>query len=305
MPDYARPQVRRLLAPNPSPMTGPGTNGYIVGTGRVALIDPGPDDDAHLATWLDAVAGEEVSHILVTHAHLDHSALARRLSDAVRAPVFGFGPWDEGRSETMARLAREDGIAGGEGVDNRFAPDARVKHGDVVAGPDWRLEVLHLPGHFAGHLAFASGDVVLTGDHVLGWTSTLISPPDGDLRQFLASCELLKRRRARILLPGHGEPVDDPAARLEWLIAHRREREAQIIAALAEGTDTIGDLVRRLYADTPPALHPAAARNVLAHLVALVEDGRVAALPGVGFASHYHLTAERPEMAGRPTTPLL
>ena len=304
MPDQVRPMIRRLIAPNPSPMTGPGTNGYIVGEGRVAVIDPGPDDDRHLAAWRDALAGEEVSHILITHAHLDHSGLARRLSDAVRAPVVGFGPWDAGRSETMARLSGLDGVAGGEGVDRGFDPDERVSHGDVVAGPDWRLEVLHLPGHFAGHLAFALKGAVLTGDHVLGWTSTLISPPDGDLRQVLASCAKLKRRRARVFLPGHGDPVRDTAGRLDRLVAHRQERERQIVAALAAGEAEIGPLVRRLYADTPPALHPAAARNVFAHLIALVEDGRAAAVPEIGIDARYHLT-EGPEMAGRPPTPLL
>ena len=304
MPDRVHPRIRCLLAPNPSPMTGPGTNGYIVGEGRVAIVDPGPDDDRHLAAWRDALAGEEVSHILITHAHLDHSGLARRLSDAVRAPVVGFGPWDAGRSETMARLFGLDGVAGGEGVDRGFDPDERVSHGDAIAGPGWRLKVMHVPGHFAGHLAFALDGAILTGDHVLGWTSSLISPPDGDLRQFLASCVKLKRRRARVFLPGHGDPVTDTAGRLDWLVAHRRERERQIVTALSEGETEIGALVRRLYADTPATLHPAAARNVLAHLIALVEDGRVAAVPEIGIDARYRLTKGR-EMAGRLRTPLL
>jgi hydroxyacylglutathione hydrolase len=270
-------------------MTGPGTNGYIVGEGRVAVVDPGPDDDAHLAAWLDALRGEEVSHVLVTHAHLDHSALARRLADRVRAPVVGFGRWDAGRSATMARLAGLDGIEGGEGVDRSFDPDERVGHGDAIQGPDWRMEVLHVPGHFAGHLGFALGDAILVGDHVLGWTSTLISPPDGDLRQFLASCAVLEDRRANVFLPGHGDPVADPSGRLDWLVRHRRKREAQIVAALAEGCRGIPELVARLYADTPAALHPAAARNVLAHLVALVEDGRAGARPHLGIEARYRL----------------
>ena len=304
MPDRVHTRIRRLLAPNPSPMTGAGTNGYIVGEGRVAVVDPGPDADRHLSAWREALAGEEVSHILVTHAHLDHSGLARRMSDAVRAPVVGFGRWNAGRSDTMTRLSGLDSIAGGEGVDREFHPDERVSHGDAIVGPDWRLEVLHVPGHFAGHLAFALDEAVLTGDHVLGWTSTLISPPDGDLRQFLSSCARLRERAAQVFLPGHGDPVTDTAGRLDWLAAHRQERERQIVAALAEGVAEIGALVRRLYPDTSTTLHRAAARNVLAHLIALVEDGRVAAVPEIGIDARYHLTEGR-ELAGRPRMPLL
>lgn len=281
--------IRRLLAPNPSPLTGPGTNGYIVGEGSVAVVDPGPDDDGHLAAWLDALAGEEVSHILVTHAHLDHSGLAPRLSDAVGAPVAGFGRWDAGRSATMERLAGLPGITGGEGVDRSFDPDICIGDRETIVGPDWRIEARHVPGHFAGHLAFAVGDVALTGDHVLGWTSTVISPPDGDLRQFLASCDRLRGLDAPVFLPGHGEPIADPGARLDWLVHHRRERERQIISALSEGEMGIGDLVDRLYAATPRPLWPAAARNVLAHIVALFEEGRVLASPDLGTGARFRL----------------
>ena len=296
--------IRRLLAPNPSPMTGPGTNGYILGEGSVAIVDPGPDDEAHLAAWRTTLSGERVSHILVTHAHLDHSGLARRLSDALGAPVVGFGRWDAGRSDTMRRLADLDALAGGEGVDRTFDPDIRVADGDRVAGESWAVEALHVPGHFAGHLAFRLGDVVLTGDHVLGWTSTLISPPDGDLRQFLVSCSRLAALGAARFLPGHGAPIDSPAERLDWLVGHRLARERQIVAALSEGPRRIGDLVRLLYADAPPRLRPAAARNVLAHLVALVDQGAVAADLARGADAAFRLRAG-PETAGRHRPPLL
>jgi hydroxyacylglutathione hydrolase len=290
MLDRPYPGIRSLLAPNPSPMTGPGTNGYIVGQGMVAIVDPGPDDDRHLAAWLDALAGEEVSHVLVTHAHRDHSGLATRLATAVGAPVVGFGPWNAGRSDTMQRLAGLPGVEGGEGVDRTFRPDLAVGDGDAIAGPDWRIEVVHTPGHFAGHLAFAVGDLAFTGDHALGWTSTLISPPDGDLRQFLASCRRLDGLGFRALLPGHGVPIVEPSARLDWLVMHRLERERQVLGVLSAGASRIDDIVRRLYADTPPPLWPAAARNVLAHLIALCEDGRAAAEPEVGIGATYHLT---------------
>lgn len=289
MPDRPYPGIRRLLAPNPSPMTGPGTNGYIVGEGTVAVIDPGPDDERHLAAWLDALRGEEVSHILVTHAHLDHSGLARRLSDALGVAVSGFGPWNAGRSPTMERLARLPGLAGGEGVDRSFDPDIRLGDREVLVGPGWQIEVVHTPGHFAGHLAFAAGDVALTGDHVLGWTSTLISPPDGDVRDFLASCDRLDGLGARTFLPGHGDPIAEPHDRLAWLVNHRHERETQILEALADGATGVDDIVGRLYDTTPQALRPAAARNVLAHLVALFDEGRVVASPDVGIKARYRL----------------
>ena len=290
MLDRPHPGIRRLLAPNPSPMTGPGTNGYIVGEGTVAVVDPGPDDDRHLAAWRDALAGEEVSHILVTHAHLDHSGLARRLADAVGAPVAAFGSWDAGRSATMQRLAKLPGVAGGEGVDRAFDPDITVGNGQSLTGPGWRIDVLHIPGHFAGHLAFVvGGGVALTGDHVLGWTSTIISPPDGDLRQFLASCDRLRGSGAPVFLPGHGDPIPDPMSRLDWLVNHRRERERQIVSVLAEREAGIDDLVARLYADTPRRLWPAAACNVLAHLVALGEERRVLASPRPGPAARFRL----------------
>ena len=271
------PGVRQIVAPNPSPMTGPGTNGYVIGTEIVALVDPGPDDDRHLDAWLRAIRGEAVSHILVTHAHRDHSALAQRLAASVSAPVLAFGRWDEGRSETMRRLS---GIGGGEGTDDAFVPDARLADGDVLTGPNWRIEVLHTPGHFPGHLAFATEDCVLSGDHVLGWTSTLISPPDGDLRQFLASCDQLRAIATRPFLPGHGDLIGDPVARLDWVVAHRLERDDQIAQHLREsGASRVPAIVQRLYGDTPRALWPAAARSVLAHLIAMVEEGRVTAEP--------------------------
>lgn len=304
MIDHPHRDIRRLLAPNPSAMTGPGTNGYIVGTGEVAVIDPGPEDDGHLSAWLDALAGERVRCILVTHAHLDHSGLAPRLADAVSAPIIGYGRHDAGRSATMARLARDGLIAGGEGVDSTFAPDETVTDGDTLTGPGWRIDVLHTPGHFAGHLSFAVADVIMTGDHVLGWTSTLISPPDGDLASFLATSARLRQSGARAFLPGHGDPLTDPVARLDWLIRHRQEREAQIRTALASGLESIEEIVRHLYTDTPQALWPAAARNVLAHLIALVGDDEIDAEPAPGLMARYRLRKLSKD-AGRAPPPLL
>ena len=299
------PGLRLVRAPNPSPMTAEGTNSYIVGEGEVAVIDPGPDDPAHLAALLAALRpGERVSHILVTHAHRDHSPLARTLAEATGAPVLAHGRAEEGRSQTMAALAAAGHAGGGEGVDTGFAPDRRLSDGDVVEGAGWRLTALHTPGHMAGHLSFAWDDRLFSGDHVMGWASSLISPPDGDLAAFVASCRRLAARRWRVFHPGHGAPVSDPAARLAWLIAHRQARHAALAEALARGLETVPALTAAIYAGTPPALLPAAERNVFAHLVALVESGAATASPALGPAARYR-PAEAPETTGRSRPPLL
>ncbi|WP_102109307.1 MBL fold metallo-hydrolase [Oceaniglobus roseus] len=280
-PETVAPGVRRILAPNPSPMTFRGTNTYVVGQGEVALIDPGPLDMAHAAALRAALAGERVTHILVTHAHLDHSPLAAPLAAETGAPVLAFGPATAGRRPVMAALAAEGLAGGGEGVDAAFAPTESLADGAVIAGAGWRIAALHTPGHMANHMCFAFGDLLFTGDHVMAWSTSLISPPDGDAAAFMASCDRLSGRGDRLYLPGHGPAVSDPAARLAALVAHRRGREAQILAALAEGPAAAATLTRRLYADIPAALHPAALRNVLAHLVDLHEQKRVTAAPAL------------------------
>lgn len=266
------PGLRRVLAPNPSPMTHHGTNSYILGEGRVAVIDPGPADPGHLAALLAALApGERVSHILVTHAHLDHSALARPLAEATGAPVLAFGPATAGRSARMAALAAAGGLAGGEGVDHGLVPDLTLADGDEVAGEGWRLRALHTPGHFGNHLSLVWGEAVFSGDHVMGWASSLISPPDGDMGAYMASLAHLAAACPARLYPGHGAVVADAGTRVAELTAHRRAREAALRAALAEGPADATSLALRLYHDTPAALLPAAARNVLAHLLDLTD----------------------------------
>lgn len=276
--------VRRLLAPNPSPLTGPGTNTYLVGRGEVVVIDPGPDEPAHEAAIVAAVDDERVAAILVTHAHLDHSALAPALSRRLGAPVLAFGEAAAGRDPAFEGLT----VGGGEGVDAAFAPDRRLADGEVLRAGGVALTALHTPGHFGNHLAFAMGDVVLTGDLVMGWATTLISPPDGSIAAFRASCAKMRALGARLLLPAHGEAVTDPAARIDHLLAHRREREHQIVEALAAGPSDAAGLVPRIYADVPRALWPAAQRNVLAHLLDLHARGEARALgppgPGTRFA---------------------
>lgn len=279
------PGLRQVLAPNPSPMTLHGTNTWIVGEGRVAVIDPGPALPAHLAAILAALGpGETVSHILVTHAHLDHSPLARPLAEATGAPVLAYGDALAGRSPVMARLV---GAGGGEGVDTGFVPDEMLADGAKVAGDGWRMTALHTPGHFGNHLSFIWGERLFTGDQVMGWSSSLISPPDGDVAQYMASLDRLAAVGARIAHSGHGPDIADPAARIAELAAHRRQREAEVLAALVGAPADAATLAARIYTTTPPALLPAAARNVLAHLIDLSERGLIAPQGALGAGSAF------------------
>lgn len=272
------PGLRRILAPNPSPMTYRGTNTYLVGTTGLAVIDPGPPDDAHLHAILGAVEpGQKITHVIVTHTHVDHSPLARPLARATGAPVLAFGDATAGRSNAMQALANSGMAGGGEGIDTRFQPDQTVVDGEKIEGDGWALEVIHTPGHLGNHIALGWEDACFTADHVMGWASSLVSPPDGDLTDFMASCETLRARDWRVFHPGHGAPVDDPAGRLDWLITHRRGREASILKTLAAGPADAATLARRIYTETPPALLPAAERNVFAHLVDLLGKNQVAA----------------------------
>lgn len=271
------PGLRRILAPNPSPMTWRGTNTYLLGTRALAVIDPGPDDPAHLGAILAALEpGQSISHIFVTHAHLDHSPLARALSQVSEAPVFAFGDARAGRSAVMQRLAASGLIAGGEGVDGDFTPDHCLADEQGVVGDDWSLRALWTPGHFGNHLCFDWQGQVFCGDLVMGWASSLVSPPDGDLSDFMDSCRRLLTRDAAVLHPGHGAPIADPAARLRLLLEHRAMRETAILAALRNGPATAHALAQEVYTDTPPALIPAATRNVLAHLIDLTGKSSVA-----------------------------
>lgn len=268
--------LRRLLAPNPSPMTFRGTNTYLVGARGLAVVDPGPDSKTHLDAILNAVApGQEITHILVTHAHVDHSPLARPLSEATGAPVFAFGDAFAGRSPVMQDLAERGLAGGGEGIDAGFVPDHTLADGEIVSGDDWALETIHTPGHFGNHVSFAMEDVCFCGDHVMGWASSLVSPPDGDLTDFMESCRKLAAREWQVFHAGHGAPIENPAERLAWLIEHREMREAEILKALESGPARAYDLACHIYTDTPTALMGAATRNVFAHLVDLVGKNRI------------------------------
>ena len=268
--------LRRVLAPNPSPMTYRGTNTYLVGRRELAVIDPGPPSEGHLEALLAALEpGQSISHILVTHTHVDHSPLARPLARRTGAPVMAFGGPEAGRSAVMTRLAAAGLAGGGEGIDHDFAPDIALADGELIEGDGWSIEVIHTPGHLGNHIALGWAGACFTADHVMGWASSLVSPPDGDLTDFMASCRKLRARRWEVFHPGHGAPVADPAVRLDWLIEHRLMREAAILEALADGPATAADLAARIYTETPPALLPAAERNVFAHLVDLAGKNRI------------------------------
>jgi hydroxyacylglutathione hydrolase len=268
------PGVRLVLAPNPSPMTERGTNTWLLGTGAVTVLDPGPDDPAHLRAILAALdPGERVDRILVSHAHLDHSPAARPLARATGASVLAFGDAGAGRSARMAGL---EGLGGGEGVDAAFAPDTRLPDGAALHLGGEALVAIHTPGHLGNHLCFLWGDRLFSGDTVMGWAPSLVSPPEGDLTDFMASLDRLEALGPTRLFPGHGAPVPDGVARIRALRDHRRGREGAILAALGPDRTPLAALVARVYADTPPQMHPAAARNLLAHLIDLHHRGLAA-----------------------------
>lgn len=264
------PGLRRIVAPNPSPMTYRGTNTYLLGTHGLAVIDPGPDNQTHLTAILAAVRPDQhISHIIVTHTHIDHSPLAGALAKHTGAPILAFGGPTAGRSAVMSKLANAGLAGGGEGIDTAFRPHKTLKDGEIIAGDGWSLEVIHTPGHLGNHIALGWGDACFTADHVMGWASSLVSPPDGDLSDFMASCRRLQDRDWQVFHPGHGAPISDPSARLDWLINHRLSRESAILELLATAPATARYLAEQIYTETPVALLGAAERNVFAHLVDL------------------------------------
>lgn len=273
----------RVIAPNPSPMTYWGTNSYLLGTGPArVLIDPGPRDAQHTQTLLNALPqGGTVSHILVTHGHKDHSANAQSLAQATGAPVMAFGDALAGRSEVMAHLATDTDIGGGEGVDLEFKPDRLVQDQQRIDTPAGQITALHTPGHMGNHLCFAWNGCLFSGDLIMGWSSSLISPPDGDAAAFRASCQKLLQRADMALYPGHGEALPTSHARISELLAHRAAREGQILQALADTPLGLPALTRAVYGDLDAFTLRAAARNTLAHLIDLKEQSKIDATPNL------------------------
>ncbi|HWD59899.1 MAG TPA: MBL fold metallo-hydrolase [Stellaceae bacterium] len=260
------PGIRRIVANNPGPFTFRGTGTYVVGEGEVAVIDPGPDLAEHIDALLAGLAGERITHILVTHTHRDHSPAAAAVKAATGAPTYGFGPHAGGR---RGEAAVE------EGGDWDFAPDIVTKDGDEIAGPGWRFEAVHTPGHTSNHLCFALPDrgILFSGDHVMGWSTSVIAPPDGDMGAYMASLDKLLHRADAVYWPTHGPAITEPHDHVRAFIAHRREREQGIVECLEAGIGRIDAMVERLYVGLNPNLRRAAGRSVLAHLVDLVIRG--------------------------------
>ena len=261
------PLVRRVVARNPSPFTFKGTGTNIVGRGNVAIVDPGPDDPTHIEAVLNAVRGETVTHILVTHTHSDHVPAAPAIARATGARIYGFGPHPK---PPPGETPEQEG-------ELAFAPDIRLADRDVVEGAGWTVEAVHTPGHISNHLCFAVREdrALLTGDHVMGWSTTVITPPDGDMAEYFASLRKLLPRTETVYIPTHGAEIRDPIPFVQACIEHRLNREAQILARLADGLKTIPEMVAINYADVPKHLHPAAGRSMQAHLIQMVKDGRV------------------------------
>jgi glyoxylase-like metal-dependent hydrolase (beta-lactamase superfamily II) len=275
-PDMARevaPGVRAIVANNPGPFTFKGTMSYIVGRGTVAILDPGPDDDAHIAALLAAVRGETVSHIFVTHTHRDHSPAVPKVKAATGAKVYAQGPHRLARPLHIGETRRLDASA-----DMDFRPDVALADGEVVRGDGWTLEAVTTPGHTANHMAFAfkEADLLFAGDHVMAWSTTIVAPPDGAMSDYMASLHKLARRNEQLYLSGHGAPVRDAQRYVQFLIRHRQGREASILHRLGKGAADIPTIVKAVYIGLDPRLTGAAGLSVLAHLEDLVTRGVVA-----------------------------
>ena len=283
-PDQVSPLIRRVVANNPGPFTFRGTGTYIVGSDEVAVIDPGPADPAHLEALLAALGGERVHAILTTHDHSDHAPLAAELARHTGAPVIGARP-------TPARLSSKTETE--EGSDCGYRPDRVLQDGELVSGPGWTLKTMATPGHTGNHLCYALAEenALFSGDHVMGWSTTVIAPPDGDMGDYYASLRKVMARGYATLWPTHGPPITDPAPFLDAYLAHRLKRESQILELLARGPANIPQMVSRLYAGIDPRLHRAAGASVLAHLTHLIQAGRVASEGPEGDGRNYRLTA--------------
>ena len=267
--EEVRPGLRRIMCNNPGPMTFKGTVSYILGRGRVAIIDPGPLDEPHIAALIEAVRGETVTHILVTHTHRDHSPAAARIKAATGARTLGEGPHRAARLLHIGEAPRQ------ESGDREFIPDIALADGDVASGPGWALEAVATPGHTANHMAFAlkGTDVLFSGDHVMAWSTPVVAPPDGAMSDYMASLDKLARRPETIYFPGHGGAVTDAPRFVRHFIRHRKAREQAILDQLAKGEADIATLVRAIYVGLDLRLTKAAGLSVLAHVEDMVARG--------------------------------
>lgn len=277
------PGIRRIIARNPSPFTLHGTGTYVLGRGSVAVIDPGPADPAHIDALLAGLQGERITHVLVTHTHLDHSPGCRLLARHADAPTYGYGPHGAGRLEADSPVE--------EGADMEFRPDRQVRHGQRIEGDGWSVECVHTPGHTSNHCCYAldGAGALFSGDHVMGWSTSIVSPPDGNMGDYLASLALLLERDDRIYWPTHGPAVQEPKTLVRAFIAHRQARERQILDCVGRGQRRIADMLPSMYAHLPKSMHPAAARSALAAIEHLIDKGALAAEGEVRLDGIYRL----------------
>lgn len=295
--DVVSPLVRRLVADNPGPFTYLGTGVYIIGQGDVAVIDPGPDRDSHRDALWAALEGERVTHVFVTHHHLDHSPLARPLAEAHGCAVYGYGV------QMRTPIGGEVRLEAGD--DLTFRPDVEIRDGDTFEGPGWAISAVHTPGHTSNHMCFALEDenALFCGDHVMGWSTSVISPPDGDMGDYLRSLARVRDLDFDILWPTHGPPVRDPRGFIDAYIAHRRARETQILTHLSSGCGRIREMIPLMYGAIDKRLHPAAAHSVLAHIIHLVQTGRVACEGTPRLEADYRLADTRSAGTRESATP--
>lgn len=282
-PQQVTPLIRRVIAKNPGAFTFRGTGTYIVGQGNVAVIDPGPLLPDHIEALKDALKDETVTHILITHTHMDHSPAAAPLKAFWNAPTYGYGPHGAGK--------QEQGVQVEEGGDMDFEPDVAIRHGDVIQGDGWTMECVFTPGHTSNHMCFALKEekALFTGDHVMGWSTSIVSPPDGDMTDYMTSLELLLARNDEIYWPTHGPCIEDPQAHVQAFIDHRLQREAQIIDCLEKGLTRIEKMVPVMYTELDEKMYGAAARSVLAAMLRLIDTGRVSCDGPPSVSAGFHL----------------
>ena len=263
------PLLRRITCNNPSPFTFKGTNTFIVGHGNVAVIDPGPDDEGHLAAILNTVRGETVSHILVTHTHMDHSPLAAKLCSATGAKTYA------ALSPSTPKV--DSGLRLDASIDRDFTPNNSLSDSDVVEGNGWTLEAVFTPGHMANHMSFCLREerTLLAGDHVMAWATTVVAPPEGNMGNYMASLRKLLKRDDRVYYPAHGPESAKPLTLVRGILAHRKMREEAIYNRVKAGDRSISEIVAKIYADVDPRLHAAAGLSTLAHLEHLIECRKI------------------------------
>jgi glyoxylase-like metal-dependent hydrolase (beta-lactamase superfamily II) len=278
------PGVRRLTVNNPGPFTFHGTNSFIVGRDTLAVIDPGPEDEAHFQALIEAIGGRPVSHVFVSHTHTDHSPLAARLSQATGAIVAAEGPHRAARPLRIGEINPLDAS-----TDVGFVPDLVLGDDQLVEGDGWAIRAIHTPGHTANHAAFAleGTGILFSADHVMAWATSIVAPPDGAMSDYMALLERLLARDDRLFLPGHGGPVTSPAAFMRGLRSHRRMRERAILERLRTGDRTIPEMVAAIYRDVDPRLFGAAGLSVLAHMEDLVARGVASAEPDIAIDARY------------------